>query len=580
MKILTLHCDYIRFKPLKKALKSAEELSLKDKEEKNVKDPLVILTAVEKGDNDQTLKEMIEAIEHTAKEVKAKALVLYPYAHLSSNLTDPQTALEYLVEAEHTLKKKGFEVIRAPFGYYKTFEIKVKGHPLSELSKQFGIKDAEDVKGSHRIIEVSEKEYDVSRLLNELSRSKLDTSKLKENDHRILGQKLDLFSFNEAAPGSVFWHNNGLVIYNELVKYWRNVHDKTDYKEISTPQILDNKLWKVSGHWRLYKDNMFLTEYEGRDSGVKPMNCPGAMLIFKSRTRSYKDLPLRFSELGVVHRKELSGVLAGIFRTIKFTQDDAHIFCAQEHLESEILNVIKLFKEILDKFSFEYRFTISIRSKEKKEKYLGDDKVWKIAEDALVNGLKKLKLKYTLEEGEAKFYGPSLDIQIKDSLEREWQCSTLQLDFNLPSRFELEYTDKDNKLKTPIVLHRVVYGSLERFIGVLLEHLNGNLPLWLSPIQVRVTDFTDRNTKEAEKILKELKEKIPNLRIDSDFSSTTVSDKIRDASLMKIPYILVVGDKEEQNKTLAIRTRDGKVKYGVKIDYFVSELKDKIEKRL
>src|SRR3989344_7570186 len=277
MKILTLHCDYIRFKPLKKALKSAEELSLKDKEEKNVKDHLVILTAVEKGDNDQTLKEMIEAIEHTAKEVKAKALVLYPYAHLSSNLTDPQTALEYLAEAEHTLKKKGFEVIRAPFGYYKTFEIKVKGHPLSELSKQFGIKDAEDVKGSHKTIEISEKEYDIPRLLNELSRSKLDTSKLKENDHRILGQKLDLFSFNEAAPGSVFWHNNGLVIYNELTKFWREVHARENYQEVSTPFVLDNKIWKISGHWRLYKDNMFLTEYEGRDSGVKPMNCPGAI---------------------------------------------------------------------------------------------------------------------------------------------------------------------------------------------------------------------------------------------------------------------------------------------------------------
>ena len=580
MKILTLHCDYIRFKPLKKAIKSAQELTELEKEEKEIKEPLVILTAVERGDNDQTVKEMIEAVERTAKEVKAKSIVIYPYAHLSSNLSNPQTALEYLAEAEHTLKKKGFEVIRAPFGYYKTFEIKVKGHPLSELSKQFGIKDAEDVKGSHKTIEISEKEYDIPRLLNELSRSKLDTSKLKENDHRILGQKLDLFSFNEAAPGSIFWHNNGLVIYNELVKYWREIHDKAGYKEISTPQVLDNRLWKVSGHWRLYQNNMFLTKYEDRDFGIKPMNCPGAMLVFKTKTRSYKELPLRFSELGVCHRMELSGVLAGLFRLIRFTQDDAHIFCTENNLESEILNIIKLFQEMLDNFSLEYRFTISVRSKEKKDKYLGDDKLWKSAEESLANSLKKLKLKYSIEEGEAKFYGPSLDIQIKDSLGREWQCSTLQVDFNMPSRFELNYIDKDNKLKTPIILHRVVYGALERFIAILLEHTNGNLPLWLSPIQVRITDFTDRNTKTAEKILKELKEKIQNLRIDSDFSSTTLSDKIRDASLMKISYILVIGDKEEKNKTLAVRTRDGKVKYGVKINDFVQDLKDKIEKRL
>ncbi len=578
MKILTLHCDYIRFKPLKKAIKDPEKLSEERLKEITVKDALVILTAVEKGDNDETVGQMIQSIKKTAGEVKASNLVLYPYAHISSNLSDPTTALEYLTEAEHVLKKEGYNVTRAPFGYYKEFELKVKGHPLSELSKEFKPESSLGKK-SGKETKVTEEVYDTARLLKEISRSKLDTSKLKENDHRILGQKLDLFSFNEAAPGSIFWHNNGLIIYNELVKYSREIHQKAGYQEISTPQILDNKLWKISGHWNLYKDNMFLTDYEGRDSGVKPMNCPGAMLIFKTKTRSYKELPLRLSELGVVHRKELSGVLAGLFRTIKFTQDDAHLFCAEEHLESEILNVIKLFKEMLDKFSFEYGFTISIRSKEKKDKYLGDDKVWKTAEEALTNGLKKLKLKYTLEEGEAKFYGPSLDIQIKDSLGREWQCSTLQLDFNTPSRFELEYTDKDNKSKIPIVLHRVVYGSLERFIGVLLEHLNGNFPLWLSPIQVRVLDFTERNTKTAEKLLKELKESLPNLRIDFDFSSTSVSDKVRDASLMKIPYILVIGDKEEQNKTLAVRSRDGKVKYGIKIEDFISELKDKIENR-
>ncbi|MDO8459980.1 MAG: threonine--tRNA ligase [Nanoarchaeota archaeon] len=581
MKIITLHCDYIKFKPLKKAITKAEEL--KNKEEQHIKEALVVLTAVEKGDNDQSVKEMLEAVKKTASDVKTKNLVLYPYAHLSSNLSDPQTALEYMVEAEHTLRKEGYNVIRAPFGYYKEFELKVKGHPLSELAKEFGKRtertvDAKSEAKSKAVKE--EKEENPSQLLREISRSKLDTSKLKENDHRILGQKLDLFSFNEAAPGQPFWHNNGLVIFNELVKFWREVHSEAEYQEISTPQILDNKVWKVSGHWKLYQENLFLTDYEDRNFAFKPMNCPGAMLVYRTKTRSYKDLPLRFGEVGVVHRKELSGVLSGLFRVIRITQDDAHIFCVEEQLEDEITNVINLFKKMLDQFGFKYTFTLSVRSEDKKEKYLGDDKLWISAEDALANALKKLKIKFQTMQGEAKFYGPSLDVQIRDSLNREWQCSTLQLDFNTPKRFELEYTGKDNKQYTPIVLHRTVYGSMERFIGVLLEHLNGALPLWLSPVQVRVINFTDRNTKAAEKILKQIKENIPNIRVETDFESTTVSDKVRNAELMKIPYIIVIGDKEEANNTLAVRERGKKPVFSVKIADFIKEVTDKIEKRI
>lgn len=579
MKILTLHCDYIKFKPLKKAIKNPEDL--KEKGEVEVKEPLVVLIAVEKGDNDKTVGQLVDAVKKTSSDVKTKNIVLYPYAHLSPNLANPDTALEYMVEAEHTLKKEGFNVTRAPFGYYKEFELKVKGHPLSELSKEFHPEGlALSPKDVINKVQVEEK-YDPKQLLREISRAKLDTSKLKDNDHRILGQKLDLFSFNEAAPGMVFWHDKGLIIYNELVNFWRELHRKAGYKEISTPQILDNKMWKISGHWNLYKENMFLTKYEGRDFGVKPMNCPGGMLVYKTTQKSYRDLPLRVGELGIVHRQELSGVLAGLFRVIKFTQDDAHIFCTEEQLESEIIGVISLFGELLDKFGFKYTFTLSTRSEEKKDKYLGDDKLWDKAENALANALKKLKIKFEKMSGEAKFYGPSLDVQIKDSLGREWQCSTLQLDFNMPARFELEYTDKDNKEKTPIMLHRVVYGSLERFIGVLLEHLNGNLPVWLSPVQVRVLDFTDRNTKACEKLVKQLKEELQNLRVDSDFRSTTINDKVRDAEMQKIPYVLVIGDKEEESKTIAVRERgNAKPKFKVKLDSFIKEVRDKIEKRL
>ncbi len=561
MKILTLHCDYIKFKPLKKAIKNAEEL--KENGEREIKEPLVVLTAVEKGDNDQTVKEMVEAVIKTAKEVKTKKIVLYPYAHLSSKLADHVTAREYLVEAESTLREDGFEVTRAPFGYYKTFELKCKGHPLSELSKEFKAEEKEE-------------KYDTKQLLREISRTKLDTSKLKDNDHRILGQKLDLFSFNEVAPGSVFWHNNGMIIFNELKNFLRELLYKFGYQEIITPQILDNKLFKVSGHWEHYRDNMFIADYENRGFGVKPMNCPGAMLVYKTKTRSYKDLPLRLAEFGIDHRKELSGVLAGLFRLVQFTQDDAHIFCTKEQIKSEIEIMLEMIKIIYkNTFNFDYFLEFATRP----DKFMGEKKDWQDSEEILEKVLKESKVKYKVNRGGGAFYGPKIDLHIKDSLGRAWQCATIQLDMQMPKRFEIAYKEKDNKEKIPFVIHRAILGSIERFIGVLLEHLNGVLPLWLSPIQVRVINFTDRNTKSCEKLVKDLKEKIPNLRVDLDLTSTILSEKVREAEITRIPYIIVIGDKEEKSKTLAVRERGKKPKFGVKIGDFVEDVKNRIEKK-
>ncbi|MCU0642511.1 MAG: threonine--tRNA ligase [archaeon] len=558
MKILTLHCDYIKFKPLKKALKAPEELSKEREKEIEVKEPLVVLTAVEKGDNADILKQMVSAVATTAKEVKAKNIVLYPYAHLSANLGAPELALEMLKKADEALSEgKSLKVTRAPFGYYKEFELKCKGHPLSELSKSFGADG-----------KVVEEKYDYTKLLREVSKSKLDTSKLKENDHRIIGQKLDLFSFSELAPGMVFWHNNGWIIYQELLKYWREEHQKAGYQEISTPQVLDKKLWQISGHWEKYKENIFLTKYEGRDFAVKPMNCPGGMLVYKSRPKSYKDLPLKIAELGTVHRQELSGVLAGLFRVIKFTQDDAHLYCIEEQLEEEIAKIMDLIDKVYSKFGLTYHTELSTRP----EKRIGDDKLWDKAEGILENVLKKKKMKFKVNAGDGAFYGPKIDFHIKDSLGRTWQCGTIQLDFAMPERFELEYVTKDNKTARPIMLHRVVYGAIERFIGILLEHLNGNLPVWLAPIQARVINFTDRNTKACEKIIAELRKEIPNLRLDTDFKSTTINDKVRDAEMQRIPYIIVIGDKEEESKTIAVRERgNAKPKFKVKLDSFIKK---------
>ncbi|MBU3912960.1 MAG: threonine--tRNA ligase, partial [Nanoarchaeota archaeon] len=448
-------------------------------------------------------------------------------------------------------------------------ELKCKGHPLAELSREISIGDEKEIK----ISEVKDEKYDVKQLLRQISRSKLDTSKLKDNDHRILGQKLDLFSFNEVAPGMVFWHNNGLIIYNELINLWRAEHKKAGYEEISTPQILDKRLWQISGHWEKYKENIFLTGYENKEYAVKPMNCPGGMLVYKANPKSYKDLPLRMGELGIVHRQELSGVLAGLFRVIKFTQDDAHIFCTDEQLESELIGVIDLVDFFYKKFNFSYRVELSTRP----EKRIGSDKVWDKTEKILENVLKKKKINFKINKGDGAFYGPKIDFHIKDSLNREWQCATLQLDMSTPERFELEYNDKDNKMKQPVMLHRTVYGSIERFIGVLLEHLNGSLPTWLSPVQCRVISFTDRNQKTAEKVAEKLKQE--GIRVDVDFDSSTVNEKVRNATLQKIPFILTIGDKEEKNDTLAVRTRDGKVKYGVKIIDFIEEISELIKKR-
>lgn len=571
MKILTLHCDYIKFKPVKKALKEPEAAESK---EKIVKECLVVLSAVEKedeGNESSIVKQLVANVKDIASQVKCKTIVLYPYVHLTNMPSRPSSALEVLQGSEKALSKEKFTVARAPFGWYKEFELKCKGHPLSELSRQFNAEGRIEEKKIG--IVAKEEKYDYKQLLNQISKVQLDTSKLKENDHRIIGQRLDLFSFNEVAPGMVFWHHNGWIIYQELSKFWREVHKNAGYQEISTPQIMDSRLWKISGHWEKYRENIFLTEFEGRAFAVKPMNCPGGILVYKSRPRSYKEFPLRVAELGTVHRQELSGVVGGLFRVIKFTQDDAHIYCTEKQLEDEIIKVIDLVNILYKPFKFEISIELSLRP----EKRIGTDEMWDKAETVLENVLKKKKMKFKLSKGAGAFYGPKIDFSMKDSLGRLWQCATIQVDFAMPERFDLTYTGEDNKKYRPVMVHRAIYGSIERFIGVLLEHLNGNMPVWLAPIQVRVLSFTERNVKAAEKIVKVLEKE--GLRVDSDFRDSTVDYKVRDAELMKIPYIIVIGDKEEKQGALAVRERGKKPQFGVKLEKFVKELKEKIEKR-
>ena len=580
MKILSLHCDYIKFKALKKALKEPEELSEADKKEKTVKEALVILTAVENGDNDS--KELVENIKDLAKQVKAENIVLYPYAHLSPNLSSPDVAVQILKQAEKELvKTKLFkQVVRAPFGYYKEFELKCKGHPLSELSRSFGVGvnlkgHVADTKSTQVAAITKEEPIDYKQLLREISKTKLDTSKIKDNDHRIVGKQLDLFSFSDVAPGMVFWHNNGLIVYNELINFWRDEHQKANYQEIRTPQIMDAKLWKVSGHWEKYKENNFVTEYEKRPFLIKPMNCPGGMLVYKNSPKSYKDLPLRVGEIGTVHRCELSGVLAGLFRVIQITQDDAHIFCANEkQVRSEIAGVMNLIKTFYEKFNLSFdHIELSTRP----EKRVGSDEIWDMAEKILEDVLKESKVKYQVNKGDGAFYGPKIDFHVKDSLGRTWQLSTIQLDFALPERFDLEYIDKDNKPQRPIMLHRVIYGSIERFVGILLEHTNGNLPAWLSPVQVAVVPISEKQVDYAKQVEKQIKNESIRTFLFSD--GETLQKRIRDAQLQKIPYIIVVGDKEKEAKKINLRLRTGEAVGEMSVADFLKRAKEKISNR-
>ncbi len=393
----------------------------------------------------------------------------------------------------------------------------------------------------------------------------------KKRDHKKLGEQLDLFSFHEEGPGFPFFHPKGVRLYNELVNFWKNIHKKNGYEEIKTPIILNKNLWLQSGHWDNYKENMYFTKIDNKENAIKPMNCPGGILVYKSSLHSYKEFPLRMGELGLVHRHELSGVLSGLFRVRSFTQDDAHIYCTEKQLEEEIINVIKLSQEIYETFGLTYELELSTRP----EKSIGSKKMWDNAESSLEKALKKLKLKYQLNQGDGAFYGPKIDFHIKDSLGRSWQCGTIQVDFSMPEKFNLEYTDNDGKRHRPVMIHRAILGSLERFLGILIEHYAGKFPLWLSPVQVKILTVTDRSNKFAKELEEKFKEN--DIRTEIDNRNESISKKVRDAQNQKINYMITIGDKEIKSKKLAIRTRDGKVSFNVSIDKFIKDLQKEIK---
>ena len=395
----------------------------------------------------------------------------------------------------------------------------------------------------------------------------------KRRDHRKLGRELGLFAFRDEAPGFPFYLPKGMILKNTLIDYWREVHKKWDYMEISTPQIMRRTLWETSGHWDHYKNNMYTTVIDGEDFAIKPMNCPGSILVYELEPHSYKEMPLRYGELGLVHRHELSGALHGMFRVRCFTQDDAHILLAKEQIKDEVVRIAQLFDEVYSLFGLPYKIELSTMP----DDHIGSVEDWDVATAALADAITSIGKSYEVNPGDGAFYGPKLDFHIQDSLGRTWQCGTIQLDYQLPGRFNLEYTGADGEKHCPVMIHRVVFGSIERFIGIITEHYAGAFPVWLAPVQAMVMPITDRANDYAVELKKKLD--AAGVRAETDLRNEKIGYKIREAQIQKLPYMLVVGDKEKEAGTVAVRTRGGVDLGAMPVDEFIAKITGQIKSR-
>lgn len=395
----------------------------------------------------------------------------------------------------------------------------------------------------------------------------------KKRDHKKLGKELELFMITGEGPGFPFFLPKGMVIRNVLEDYWRKIHTLNGYQEVKTPVMLNEELWHRSGHWDHYKDNMYTTKIDEQDFALKPMNCPGGMLVYKSKMHSYKDLPIRMGELGLVHRHEKSGQLNGLFRVRCFTQDDAHIFCLPEQIESEIIDLMHLINQVYSLFGFTYTVELSTRP----EDSMGSDEDWTTAENALRKALEHENMEYVVNEGDGAFYGPKIDFHIKDSLGRDWQCGTIQLDFQMPERFDLNYIGQDGEKYRPVMLHRVVFGSIERFIGVLIEHYAGAFPTWLAPVQVKILTISDKQKEYADELVKQFMKE--GIRAELDDREEKIGYKIREAQLQKIPYMLIIGEKEVEANAVGVRARKEGDIGQMPVKEFISKIKEEIEEK-
>ncbi len=539
----------------------ASEYEKSDKRSEHIENALVLLTTIEKGDNEEVAKKAVDAALEFAKKQKLDKLVLYPFAHLGDNLEGPKRAMEIFKAMDELAKSPGLEIIHAPFGWNKKWSIEIKGHPLAEQSKHYGAGD-----------EVLKKEKERRKLDLSIVK-KSDWNNLPDSDHRTIGELMDLYSFQEVSPSMVYWHPNGWIIYRELKSFMREIEALYDYKEISTPALANVALWHVSGHIDHYKDNMFLVD-EGADQlGLKPMNCPSTILIYKSRRWSYKELPFRTAIFDKLYRREVSGALSGVFRVQELTTDDGHIFVSKEGVENEVTLLLESIDRVYKTFGMKYHAKISTMP----DDHMGDEKLWEEAENAMKAALEKNNMEYTINEKDGAFYGPKIDFDLEDSRKRLWQCATIQLDYQLPIRFGLSFTGEDGKEHMPVIIHRAILGSIERFTAVLMEHYGGKLPLWLSPVHAKIISLSESSNAYAESIYKKFKES--KLRVELDVSDKKLEKKIREAQLSKVPYMVIVGPKEQEKKLISLRKSNGKQENGLEIDNVIASMKKEIEER-
>ncbi|MCD8006175.1 MAG: threonine--tRNA ligase [Oscillospiraceae bacterium] len=520
-------------------------------------------------------QEDLDALEVEMKKITKENLKLERYTlpraealKLMESLNEPYKVelINDLPEDEELSFFKQGEYVDLCAGPHVTYTSQVKAFKLTSVAGAYW-------RGS-------EKNKMLTRIYGTAFTSKADLEEYlqrleeaKKRDHRKIGKEMKLFMLSEEGPGFPFMLPNGMIIKNELINYWREIHTREGYVEVQTPMILNRHLWETSGHWDHYKENMYTTVIDDTDFAIKPMNCPGGMLVYKSEPRSYRDLPLRVGELGLVHRHEKSGELHGLMRVRCFTQDDAHIFMTEDQITSEIKGVVRLIDEVYSLFGFKYAVELSTMP----EDHMGELADWEHATDALKQALEEMNLPYTINEGDGAFYGPKIDFHIEDSLGRTWQCGTIQLDFQLPMKFEAEYIGADGQKHRPIMIHRVVYGSIERFMGVLIEHYAGKFPTWLAPEQVRVLPITDRNNEYTDAIINALKEK--GIRCTADKRAEKTGYKVREAQVSRIPYMLVIGDREQEEGTVAVRRRDHTDTTTMALNEFVEMVAEEIKNK-
>ncbi len=559
MRILHMDVDNITYEPVRPEASVYDDVK---KEKTSIDDTLVIFVCVEKGDTLEMADKAMLDTEEYMKKLARKRLVIYPFAHLSNNLADINESRKVI---EYMFKKApaGIEASKAPFGWNKKLILDIKAHPLAEQSRSYSPNGEEQ--------KIYKKAKPVSANTSLVRKS--SWAGLPEMDHRTIGERLDLYSFQEISPAMVYWHPNGHVLYRELIALMRHLELKYDYLETSTPVVANLALWQVSGHLDHYKDNMFMFENESGAHGMKPMNCPSTIMIYKSRKWSYRDLPFRTATFDKLYRRELSGVVSGLFRVQELTQDDGHIFITEEQLLSEMSKLLQMVKETYEVFGMKFTAKLSTMP----DDHLGEEALWEKATAALKEALENNGITYGIKDKDGAFYGPKIDFDVLDSMGRSWQCATIQVDYQLPIKFSLEYTGEDGKAKTPVIIHRAILGSIERFAAVMVEHYQGKFPTWLAPVQARIVSISQPANEYAEKTFAELKKL--GIRTELDISDKTLEHKIRDAITMKIPYIIVLGKKEMESGKLTVRSRSGKQQFGVPMNEFISKIDKEIKER-